>query len=283
MFSIRKNLIFNRSFFISLFCGLLLLSATAGAQDGLMIYPKRIVFDNSKKTQELSLSNNGSDTARYVISIVQIRMNENGSFETIEQPDSGQHFADQNFRFFPRNVVLGPRETQTIKIQPVKTNELQTGEYRSHLYLRAEAEKKLRGDEQGSKKDASISVSVVPVFGISIPVIMTIGSPTAAVSIVEKSFSMLNNTNATVDIKFKRTGDSSVYGDITIEHISASGKITKAGSLQGISIYTPTLFRRFQIPLDMTKGIIYDKGKLHITYTGQTSRPALLAETDIIL
>jgi P pilus assembly chaperone PapD len=118
-----------------------LLSATSLAQGDLLLYPKRIVFEGSKRTQDLNLANSGKDTARYILSVVQIRMKEDGSFETITEPDPGQNFADKYFRIFPRNVVLPPNEAQTVKVQLINTGELQPGEYRSHLYVRAEAEK----------------------------------------------------------------------------------------------------------------------------------------------
>ena len=57
---------FLTSFFLS--------STEVKAQGDLLLYPKRIVFDGSTRSQTLSLVNNGSDTARYVISVVQIRM-----------------------------------------------------------------------------------------------------------------------------------------------------------------------------------------------------------------
>src|SRR4249920_2293167 len=64
------------------------------AQGNLLIFPKRVVFEGGKKTEVITLSNTGKDTAKYSISFVQIRMNEDGSFENISQPDSGQMFAD---------------------------------------------------------------------------------------------------------------------------------------------------------------------------------------------
>src|ERR1700741_1501873 len=109
-----------------------LLPAQGRGQGNLLLTPKRIVFQGSKKSQELNLANIGKDTARYIISFVQIRMKEDGSFEKISQPDSGQNFADANLRFFPRSVTLAPNETQTVKVQAVRTEELKEGEYRSH-------------------------------------------------------------------------------------------------------------------------------------------------------
>src|ERR1700759_3369511 len=77
----------------------------AKAQGDLLISPLRIVIEGSKKSQEINLANVGKDTATYVISVQNIKMNEDGSFEQITQPEPGQNFADTFFRLFPRKVV----------------------------------------------------------------------------------------------------------------------------------------------------------------------------------
>ena len=76
---------------------------------------------------DMNLANIGKDTATYSISVVQIRMKENGGFETITEPDPGQLFADKYIRFFPRSVTLGPSESQVVKVQITKVNELNQG------------------------------------------------------------------------------------------------------------------------------------------------------------
>ena len=96
---------------------------------------------------DLNLANTGKDSATYAISIVQIRMKEDGGFETITEPDQGQRFADRNIRFFPRSVTLGPNEAQVVKVQLMKTNELTEGEYRSHFYFRAVPKSNPLGEE----------------------------------------------------------------------------------------------------------------------------------------
>lgn len=121
----------------NLFCytffGLFLAFTTPlAAQGDLLIFPKRVVFDARKKTEIINLTNTGKDTATYNISFIRIRMNENGSFETITEPDNGQFFADPFIRYYPRTVKLAPRESQVVKLQLKKTNALLPGEYRSH-------------------------------------------------------------------------------------------------------------------------------------------------------
>ena len=61
----------------------LLSPVTLKAQGNLLITPKRVVFEGSRRSMDLNLANIGNDTATYAISMVQIRMNEDGSFETI--------------------------------------------------------------------------------------------------------------------------------------------------------------------------------------------------------
>ncbi len=171
-------------YFLVVILGVLICnSSTVLAQGDLLIYPKRLVFDGSKRSQEINLANSGKDTARYSISVFQVRMTEEGRFETITVPDSGQNFASDYFRFFPRSVTLAPNESQTIKVQLVKINSLAQGEYRSHIYFRGELNKNPLGEEETNKDTTSISVKLTPVFGISIPLIIKVGESTSQVSL----------------------------------------------------------------------------------------------------
>ena len=254
------------------------------AQGDLLLYPRRIVFDGSKRSQTLNVANTGKDSVRYFISVIQIRMKEDGSFETITQPDSAQHFADKNFRFFPRTVMLGPNESQTVKMQLVNTSQLAAGEYRSHLYFRAEADKLPLGAEAANKDSSSISVRLVAVFGISIPVIIRIGESDSQVSFSDISFGMAKDSMPVLNITFNRSGNMSSYGDISVDHVSLQGKITRIGIVKGMALYTPNNKRRFNLPLEKNSSVDYHSGKLHVTYATQAdARSVKIAETDLIL
>ena len=263
---------------------LILVSIKSAAQGDLLLYPKRIVFEGTKRSQTLNIANNGKDTARYLISVVQMKMKEDGSFETISQPDSGQHFADKNFRFFPRNVVLAPNEAQSVKIQLVNTNELEPGEYRSHIYFRAEADKKPLGEKETTTDTGAISVKVVAVFGISIPVIIRVGESTTQVTLTNASIQWNKDLVPSLKVNFNRTGNMSVYGDIAVDHISPEGKITRIGIAKGMALYTPNAVRHFNLLLDNKTGVDFHTGKLHITYTTQPDAKSVkMAETELVL
>ena len=254
------------------------------AQGNLLINPRRVVFEGQKKIMELNLANTGKDTARYVISLMEIRMNQDGSFEKIDQPDSGQNFASSYVRFFPRSVTLAPNEAQVVKIQLVKTDQLLACEYRSHLYFRAVPQEMPLGETESGKDSSGISVLLTPIFGISIPVIIRAGESTAQESLSDLSFQMANDSTPVLNIGFNRTGNMSVYGDLKIDFISAQGKITQAGEVKGIAVYTPNLNRQFRMNLNKTSGIDYHSGKLHVVYSTQVnSKSVKMAEAELDL
>ena len=253
------------------------------AQGNLLLMPRRIVFEGAKKYEEINLANTGTDTARYIVSFLQIRMKEDGSFEEIKQPDSGQHFADKFLRFFPRSVSLSPNEAQVVKIQLTRTNELLPGEYRSHLYFRAVPTEKALGEKE-VVKDTGISVKLVPVFGISIPVIIRVGENTTKVQLSNLSVDNQKDKTPVLNMTINRTGNMSVYGDITVDFISPDGKTTRVATVNGIAVYTPTLKRQHHMELLKIAGIDYHSGKLHIDFKKQAEEKSLeIAEGDLVL
>jgi len=239
------------------------------AQGNLLITPVRVIFEGQKKIQELNLANTGQDSAKYLVSFMELRMNEDGTFDKINTPDSGQHFASNNLRYFPRTVILAPGEAQLVKIQLTKASQLTPGEYRSHIYFRAVPNDKPLGEKSPVPDSSGISVKLVPVFGITIPVIIRVGTSDTKVSIQDLSldYSVPYRLNMT----FNRTGNFSVYGDLTINHISSQGKITPVGNVNGLAVYTPNALRHFHLDLDSTKkNIDYHKGKLQVIFTTKT-------------
>ncbi|MBK7883953.1 MAG: molecular chaperone [Chitinophagaceae bacterium] len=261
-------------------------SAKIFAQGNLLIIPKRVVFEGAKKTHELNLANIGRDTAIYQVSFVQIRMHPDGKFENITAPDSGQLFADPYIRYYPRKVILAPNEAQTLKLQLTKSSTLQQGEYRSHLYFRAiPKDPGLLGasEEAPPAKDSNIAVKLVPVFGITIPIIVQVGNLTADVKLSGLSLQVNKDTVHSLQITFNRSGSRSVYGDITVDYISPAGKEIRVGLVKGIAVYNPTITRHFVLQLDKKEGVDYSLGKLNIVYADQSPKPIELAKAELVL
>lgn len=279
----RKMMFYPRFFLLGAF--LFLTNNEIFAQGDLLISPLRIVFEGNKKSEEINLANVGKDTANYVISVIDIRMKEDGSFEQVVEPDSGQNFAGKFIRFFPRRVTLAPNEAQVVKIQLIKTSEMTPGEYRSHLYFRSVPDEKPLGETNTKKDTSGLSVHLVPIFGITTPVIIRVGENTTQVTLSDLSFRKPDSVRSAPQLKltFNRNGSMSIYGDLKIDHVLPSGKTTQVKLVKGIGVYAPNPRRQISIDLD-AENINYSKGKLHLTYTLQTSDKSVkTVEADLIL
>jgi P pilus assembly chaperone PapD len=247
-------------FFIFIFSGL-----AAYAQGDLMIMPKRLVFDGSERSQEINLANTGSDSAVYAISFVNYKMTINGNFEQVEEPEEGQRFATDFLRYFPRRVSLAPNEAQTIRVQLTRTGNLEQGEYRSHMYFRAVEEQTALGEEEAEESEG-ISINIKTVFGISIPIIIREGNSTTEISLDEVSLNT-EGENPKLSLVINRSGNMSVYGNLTAIHIAPNGTETEVGMVKGVSVYTPNTKRSFSFELRNAGNVNLNSGTLKVSYS----------------
>lgn len=271
---VRKLLSPLLLFFILIFSGL-----PVFAQGDLMIMPKRLVFDGSERSQEINLANTGSDTAVYAISFVNYKMTREGNFEQVEEPEDGQRFATDFLRYFPRRVSLAPNEAQTIRVQLTRTGNLEQGEYRSHMYFRAVEEQTALGTEEAEASDG-ISINIKTVFGISIPIIIRQGESTTDIELTDISLNTQEETPK-LSLMINRSGNMSVYGNLTASHITPNGTETKIGVVKGISVYTPNSKRSFSFELRNASEVDLSKGELNITY--KTEEGKVLDEVQLNL
>lgn len=248
------------------------------AQGDLMIFPKRLEFQNTRdRVKILNLHNISKDTVTYRISYINYSMKEDGSFVKIQEPGDKQRFASPFLRFYPSIITLGPEESQVLKVQLIKTSNLQYGEYRSHLYFRAvpkieETEKILE------QKTDELEVNLVPVYGISIANVIRIGESNVEVSISNLSFEKINDLPI-LNLSFYRNGDFSCYGDIKVMYKSSQGVEKKVGEIQGFAVYSPGHLRKAKIELNNSEDMDYNKGgELIVRYLFQGRQKNLIAE-----
>jgi hypothetical protein len=193
-------------------------------------------------------------------------MDEDGKFNSIEEPEANQNFASPYLRYYPRTITLAPDEWQTVKIQLIKTSELKEGEYRSHLYFRAVPKIKILENKtiaSDTLQPKSIDIQLTPIFGISIANIITIGTATTAVSL--SNLALLPSQILSLDIN--RTGNQSAYGELHVNHISLEGISTNVGLIKGYAVYAPGILRRTKIKLNTIPSVDYSNGKLQVIYS----------------
>ncbi len=254
------------------------------AQGNLLVSPIRVVFEGKKQKEEISLVNTGDDTAVYSVSFVQYKMTEEGSFEVIEKPGEGQNFADPYLRIFPRKVTLAPKESQVIRLQLRKTPDMLAGEYRSHLYFRAEKGKSPLGMEQAGKDTAVMSIAITPVFGVSIPIIIRIGDEKVSSTLSNLKVETLSDTVNNLKLTINRLGKISCYGDLIAEYIPSQGKPIEIGLVRGIAVYTTVDKRNVSMKLRNLKEVDLKKGKIKLRFTSPKDTPLeLYAEQELVL
>ena len=262
--------------------GTLLLAPLARAD--LMLYPTRVVFEKNQRAAQIELINNGAEPATYRLSLVNRRMSESGEFLPVSTAAPGELFAEPMVRFSPRQVTLQPGTSQTVRVMLRKPAELADGEYRSHLQFDKLA------DTQGStsvetQADAGAGIGVVltALVGASVPVIVRHGATSASVALSQ--LELLGTPTAPVlAMQFARSGNASVYGDLSVTFTPQGGAAQQVGKMAGIAVYAPNPSRQAKLPLQPPPALALARGTLSVTYRERADAGgAVLAQASLAL
>jgi hypothetical protein len=259
-----KNKLFSFTIIFIVYC-----SFQTFSQGDLLINPHRVIFKATQVKEIIDLMNTGKETTTYAVSFVQRRMNENGSFSIITIPDAGQKFADSHLRIYPRRVTLLPGEGQAVMLQRKRNRSLPEGEYRSHLYFRAEKKSvPLANLDDEIEDTGAVGVSITPVFGTTIPIIIRYG--TLDVVSTLSDLKIVNSKNPKITFTANRIGNISTFGDFTVEYFPKKGKPYSVGVQRGVAIYTTIEKRFISINLITTKpNFNFNEGSIKVTYTSR--------------
>ena len=253
----------------------------AGAQ--VSVSPTRVIFEGRTRTASVTLINRGDKASTFRISFEHKRMTEDGRFEDIKNPQPGEIFSDQMIRFSPRQVILPPGKAQVVRLLLRKPPNLADGEYRSHMLFREIPEQESTSIESQTSNKKQLTISIKPVLGISIPVIVRQGSTSAEVSLVKTILANLSTdkTQGILDLTMKRTGNQSVYGDIVATYYknnSDKNGIVVAQA-NGIAVYTPNYSRTLKLKVQAPAGVKLEGGRIDVVFrTNPSSGNKVLAQ-----
>lgn len=248
----------------------------AYAQGGfgdITVTPTRVVLEGRARSGTISLVNTGAQKATYRITIINMRMADNGAFEEIEEGKAlpGEKFADKLFRYAPRQVTLEPGGTQVIRIAARKPAGLAAGEYRSHLLIRAVPEAGTgRSIEQKPGDGLEISLAVIP--GVALPVIIRHGEVSATATLSDFTFDRApvsaSPKSPSTTFRLNRDGNKSVYGDLEATYFAPdSDKGVHVSQVNQLAVYTPNAYRTVTMSLVPPTGMdLLSGGKITIIY-----------------
>ncbi len=256
--------------------------ANAQGAGDLIVTPTRVVFEGRTRAAQLGLVNRGSETATFRISVINMKMGENGELTEIARPEEGQQFAESLFRYSPRQVTLEPGASQAIRILLRKPADLAAGEYRSHMMMRGIPNVQSQSIE--NLQTGSASVQLIPVFGIAVPVIIRHGDLAYDIKIDGTEFIPASSEEPLDRVRFQlqRTGNRSAFGDLTVSVVHNGEQVVLAQTLR-LAVYTPNTSRTVEMNLRVPDGVNISGKTLNLTYAtiadegGETLSEATIA------
>lgn len=249
----------------------------------LMVSPTRVVFEGNERTKQITLINNGSEEGRFRVSFVRRNMTPEGGLKTIDENEPGK-YSDEMVRFSPRLVTLAPGQSQTVRLMLRKKKGTADGEYRSHMMFQSLPDPEASDvNELSSKKADSFSIKLIPVVGVTIPVIVRQGKLDVDVSLSGFEIKQTNTVKGqpVLSLKINREGDKSAYGDFRVYFTPKGGTPMAIGQINGVAVYTSINSRTLNIQLQTPPGFNLSNGELHVTYLqpGKDEVNGLIAES----
>ncbi len=219
--------------------------AHAGVGD-LLVAPTRLVLDGRKGT-EIILNNIGDEPATYRISVELRRMNPDGTLADVTEPTPQEKVAADMVIYAPRRVTLAPRQPQSIRIAARPPQGLPDGEYRVHLLFRAipQPDPVVPSPSEPVK---GLQLQLIPIYGVTIPVIVRLGNLQAAAEISNVRLEKKDGGEA-IGLELSRSGTRSTFGDVRVFKPGVKDPIAIQ---KAVAIYTELSSRHVAVPVDAT-------------------------------
>lgn len=214
------------------------------AAGDLLIAPTRIILDGRRGT-EVILNNIGNEEATYRVTLELRRMNDQGRLDDVdpETATEKEKAALEVIRYAPRRVTLPPNQPQSIRVGLLPNETLADGEYRAHMLFRA-IPKTPAADGFGNAADG-VKIQLIPIYGISIPVIVRKGNLQATAALNNVRFGK-DEQGPTLELDINLSGNRSLFGEI---HVSKPGATDPLSITKGLAAYLEINRRTVSIPL----------------------------------
>jgi P pilus assembly chaperone PapD len=216
--------------------------AHAGVGD-LLVAPTRIILDG-RKGAEIILNNIGDEPATYRVSVEFRRMTEAGDLVDVTTPSDTDKAAQDMIVYSPRKVTLAPNEPQAIRIAARPAQGVADGEYRVHMLFRAIPPATPVAQTE-SEKPQGVQFKLTPVYGVTIPVIVRLGTLQATAGIADVKLEK-KGADTAVGLDLTRAGARSTYGEVRVLKAGVKDPIAVQ---KGVAIYTEVGKRHVSVPV----------------------------------
>jgi P pilus assembly chaperone PapD len=217
----------------------------AFAAGDLLVAPTRVVLDGPRGT-EVFLNNVGQQTATYRISIELKRMLPSGQLEDVapESANAKEMATLAMITYAPRRVTLMPNQPQAIRIGVRPPADLPDGEYRAHILFRGIPD--AAPPPAAGETPRGVSISLTPIYGVTIPIIVRKGSLKATAAISDARLIRDPKDGPSLAFTLSRSGDRSTYGRIRVTKPGIAKPVYEA---RGIAVYAEIGSRTVSLPV----------------------------------
>lgn len=244
-------------------------SYAQGAGD-LVVTPTRIVLEGRERSAQVTLSNQGSAASVFRISMIAMAMDENGELKEIEPGTEGVLTADKLIRYAPRQITIPPGGAQVVRLSVRKPGGLEEGEYRSHMFFRAVPDESAGRNvaDDTELQENELRIQLIPIYGITIPVIVRHGELSAEASLGEVAFLPAEGESPPrLSVDLTREGNRSSFGDLTATYTPAGGGAPLVvAQITRVAVYTPISKRLVVMPIRLPDGVELGQGTVRVEY-----------------
>lgn len=222
-------------------------SSSAPSEGGvgdLLVAPTRLVLDG-RKGAEVILNNIGTEPATYRVSIEFRRMTEDGGLEDVAEPSAQDRIAQEMVVYAPRRVTLAPREPQSIRIAARPGANIPDGEYRVHMLFRA-IPPAVPVTAAAGEQAKGISFALVPVYGVTIPVIVRLGNLQVQAAISGVRLDTGKDGKRVIALELSRSGQRSTFGEVRVLKPGVKDPIAVQ---RAVAVYTEIGRRKVTVPV----------------------------------
>lgn len=246
----------------------------------LMIAPTRVLFDDRTRSTKVSLINTSSETKTYKLYWRHLMQNQSGGYQELTE-DQKRFFpmASRMVRFSPRAVTLAPQERQSVRLSLRRPENLEPGEYRSHLAFEAIDE-----SAPSANGGRGVGVQVKINMAFSIPVLVRHRVDNVDVALGKPEFfSVIHNNERKYLMQFPilNRGNASAFGNLKAYWQTGNNTFseTPTGILNNVSVFTENPQRFMNLGL---KEVPNRPTRLKLVYEGAQEMKGQIMDEIII-
>lgn len=254
-------------------------------QANLLISPTKVIFKDRQRSEQIILINNGNETQTYRVKWEEMKSLPTGNYKALTKKEINEFpIASTMIRFSPKQVTIKPGGRQVIKLAVRRPKNLETGEYRSHMVIKALPTKGKKSSSNG------LSMNLKLLLSYSLPIVVRKGGgeePKINIDNVKLSYKVQQadsyvekqKTDAYLEIGLNRSGLYSSNGNL-VAYWKAGNKEEKIITrVHDLTIYPEV--EQAKINLTWPNAAITN-GLLRIEYQGRGEfRGNILAEKTI--